>query len=245
MLIRRTCHIVSCIALALLAACASLPAPQPPPTLPADPIQSAYYAQARARGVPVFRIDPQQSLIRITVYRGGRLARLGHDHVLAIRTIDGYVAPQEGRADLHFRLDQLTVDEAGLRTEAGMDTQPSADAIAGTRRNMLTKVLDAERFPDVVMHVTRAAPDAAALTVSITLHGVTRTVTLPAAIEMKGHELTASGNFSLKQSDFGITPFAVLGGAMTVQDRIDLRFRLVATARAHLRTAPLRPGVAR
>lgn len=221
---------------ALLAACAPL-APSPPatpapsagaPNLEAGFNQAPYLA-ARARGELVLRIDPQASLIAVTVRRGGTLARLGHDHIVASHTLAGFVAPGLGRADLHFRLDQLSIDETDLRGAAGFDTQPSADAIAGTRRNMLVKVLDAERYPDVLLGVTQAAPDAP-LMLAITLHGVTRGMPLAAAIERDaaGRRLVASGTLELKQSDFGIVPFAVLGGALAVQDRMELRFRIVA-----------------
>jgi len=53
---------------------------------------------------------------------------------------------EEGLADFYVPLEQLVVDEPGLRTEAGFDTQPSPEAIEGTRRNMLTNTLDAETF---------------------------------------------------------------------------------------------------
>jgi hypothetical protein len=33
---------------------------------------------------------------------------------------------------------------------------------------------------------------------------------------------------SFNQSDFGIVPFSVLGGALQVRDRLDLSFRIVA-----------------
>jgi len=33
---------------------------------------------------------------------------------------------------------------------------------------------------------------------------------------------------SLNQTDFGITPLSVLGGAIQVQDKLDLRFHIVA-----------------
>jgi hypothetical protein len=175
-------------------------------------------------------IDPTQSLIAVTVRRGGPLARLGHDHVVASRTITGFAAPGQGRADFSFRLDQMTVDEPALRREAGLDTEPSEDAIAGTRANMLGKVLDADRFPLVVLHAQQLP--GAALTLAITLHGTTRTVSVPTRIEAGADGVTASGALQLRQSDFGITPMSVLGGAMTVLDPLELRFRIVArTAR--------------
>ncbi|MET3134176.1 hypothetical protein AAKU55_004471 [Oxalobacteraceae bacterium GrIS 1.11] len=195
---------------------------------PAVDFQDAHYRALAAHGQEVLRIDPQASLIAITVRRSGTLARLGHDHLIASRNVEGWVAPGEGRADVHFRLDQLSVDEAGLRDAAGLDHQPSSEAIEGTRSNMLNRVLEAARFPHVLMHVTRAAPGAP-LSLSITLHGVTRTLPAPATIARDAaRHLVVSGTLSFNQSDFGLVPFAVLGGAIAVQDRLEMRFRIVA-----------------
>ena len=173
------------------------------------------------------RVDPQRSLIAITVRRGGAFARFGHDHVVAVRTLEGRVMPNEQRADLHFRLDQMTVDEAALRTVAGFTTQPDADAIDGTRHNMLFKVLDAEHFPEVQLHAERPA-DNGPLRVSITLHGVTRQLMLPAAISEHAGVMTVSGSTTLKQTDFGLVPYSIMAGALAVQDQLELRFAITA-----------------
>jgi polyisoprenoid-binding protein YceI len=174
-------------------------------------------------------IDPQASLIAVTVRRGGPLARLGHDHVVAARTVAGEVDPAGNRATLRFRVDAMTVDEPELRRTAGLDTQPSADASEGTRRNMLTRVLDAERYPWVEVAIERRG--AAAVSAAITLHGVTRRYDVPATIEATPDGLRATGTLTLRQTDFGIVPFSVMGGAMAVQDALELRFTIVAHRR--------------
>jgi hypothetical protein len=214
----------------LLAGCATQLAPPPVSvTTPAD-ASTAWYQKAEKAGQPIYRIDSAQSLITVVVRRGGALARLGHDHVVASRTLEGFVAPDAGRADFQFRLDQMSVDEAPLRTAAGLDTQPTADAIAGTRVNMLTKVLEAERFPLVLLHVERTdAPDTLRLTV--TLHGVARSYAVPTRIARTGDTLTATGDLRLLQTEFGITPMSVMGGAISVLDPMELHFSIVALAR--------------
>ncbi|MDN2671225.1 YceI family protein [Janthinobacterium sp. SUN026] len=217
-------------ACALLAACSPF-APPPPASLPAAPV-AAPAMQAppwQQPGVRILHIAPQESLLTITVRRGGALARLGHDHVVASRSLQGVVAPAPGRAQFRFRLDEMSVDEAGLRQAAGLTTTPSADAIAGTRHNMLVRVLEAERYPWVNIEARRTG-DKEVLEADITLHGVTRTLQLPVRIEESadGRQLQASGSLLLKQSDFGIVPFAVLGGAMAVQDQMELAFRITA-----------------
>lgn len=210
----------------LLAACGA-PPPAPPAATPAVP-QVAWYQQAARAGKEVYAIDSAQSLITIVVRRGGPLARFGHDHVVASRTVSGYAAPDAGRADFHFRLDELTVDEAALRTEAGLTTQPDADAIAGTRTNMLTRVLEAERFPLVLLHAQ--SQPGGMVRLAVTLHGVTRSMDVPVKLERSRGMLTASGQLTLLQTDFGITPMSVMGGAMRVEDPLEMRFNIVARA---------------
>lgn len=217
-------RLLAACALAILAGgCAQAP---PPPTSPQAAMDESFYHQALRQKREVFAIDPAASLIAITVRKGGAFARFGHDHVVASHGVTGFVSLAAGRADFQFRADELTVDEAPLRREAGFDADLDANAIAGTRTNMLKKVLEAERYPLVILRALRGDGDA--LTLSITLHGVTRTVSVPALIEHEGGSVTARGAFQIKQTDFGITPMSLLGGALAVQDTLDLRFKLVA-----------------
>src|SRR2546425_967015 len=110
------------------------------PAAPPAEFPEGYYLEAAARGRPVFRVDSPESLVVIEVRRAGSLARLGHDHVVASHEVGGYVAPDEGRADLN----------------------------------------------------------------------------------------EVSGRLSFDQTDFGITPYSVLGGAIAVRNGVDLRFRVRA-----------------
>ena len=210
----------------VLAACAPLP---PPTTVPAAaaPAASAAAAPPATPATGALAIDSASSLIAVTVRRGGVLARLGHDHVVAARTITGSVAPQDNRAEFQFRLDQMTVDEPALRQVAGLEKQPSPEAVAGTRTNMLTKVLDADRYPVVSVRAERITDDQP-LRVAITLHGVTRDYAIPVDLREDGGVMTVSGKVDLNQTDFGLIPFSVMGGAMSVQDKMELRFTLVA-----------------
>ena len=204
------------------------PAPPAPVAAPPD-FPEAYYRQAAAEGKPVFRVDPAASLVVIEVRRTGSLARLGHDHIVASHDVGGYVAPEEGRADLYVPLASLVVDEPKLRAEAGLDTQPTEADIAGTRANMLEKVLEADKHPFALIRVSGAGGKAGDdLSVALTLHGQTRTLRAPARLEADGQRVSASGKLSFNQTDFGMTPFSLFGGAIAVRDAVDLRFRIEA-----------------
>ena len=216
---------------ALVAACARpVTRPVPVDERPPSDFPEQHYAQAIAHRLPVYRVDPARSLVVIEVRRGGSLARLGHDHVVASHDVRGYVAPDEGRADLYLRLDRLVVDEPELRAEAGFDTEPSAADVAATRRNMLESVLEAERHPYAVVSATGAArvTGGTTLTVAVTLHGIARSFEVPVVLETGSERVEVSGRMTLDQTAFGITPFSVLGGAIAVLDRVDIRFRIRA-----------------
>jgi len=220
----------------LLAVCAIFLASCAPETRLQKPQQSAgsvaiflesYYLQAEAQGKKILRVNSQQSLLVLEVRRAGAFARFGHDHVVASHDVTGFVSMDDGRADLSVPLVKLVIDEAALRAEAGLSTQPTQDDIDGTRRNMLNKVLDASQFPLALIHIERKSAEGA-LAVTIILHGVSRTFEVPAEMQATTEGLVVSGKMHFNQSDFGIVPFSILNGAIQVQDRLELRFRIVA-----------------
>jgi len=166
------------------------------------------------------------------VSKAGPLARLGHDHLVASHDLTGYAWLPGGaetlvgaRADLYLPLAMLAVDETELRAAAGLDTTQSATDIDGTRTNML-KSLEADSYP--WLKVSVAMTSAEALFVNLTLHGVSRSYRIPADILLSGNELRVSGQFTLRQSDHGITPFSTLGGALSVDDELAVQFDLHA-----------------
>ncbi|HLF23957.1 MAG TPA: YceI family protein [Burkholderiales bacterium] len=220
-----------------LSACAPIStAPAVAPSVVPSGFPAANYLAAAARAEPVFRLDAERSLVVIRVYRAGALARFGHDHVVASRDVRGYVllssAAGARRVDVYAPLASLSVDEPALRAQAGFDTQPSQQDVEGTRRNMLEKVLEADQYPFVSIHIDRVAGESPAITVdaAVTLHGITRT--LPLAVELEipsAQTIYARGRFSAKLTDFSITPYSLLGGALRVEDRLDIEFEIAAT----------------
>ena len=80
----------------------------------------------------IYKVDSPASRILITVRRGGMMASLGHDHIVASHDLQGFIlldrdSPQNPncRADFYAQLANLEVDNAQLRSEAGLLTSPS------------------------------------------------------------------------------------------------------------------------
>jgi polyisoprenoid-binding protein YceI len=69
--------------------------------------------------------------------------------------------------------------------------------------------------------------------VALTLHGVTRQLRVPVDWSAADGELRARGRLALLLTDFGMQPLVVLGGALRIEDRLDVEFDL----RARLPTA--------
>lgn len=163
--------------------------------------------------------------LRVLVYRGGTAARLGHNHVL--RAGDLRVDWPAAGPVLGFRLDALVIDPPALRAQLGEAFASAVDdeARAGTRANLL-KALDAGAHPEVVVRALRQVGEGGqrAVEAEITLHGVTRRQWFTADVDGR----RARGQLVLRQSDFGIQPFTVLGGLLAVQDALIVQFELTA-----------------
>ena len=211
-----------------LSACQALPpatmAPTAAPGVPANP-QGRHYV-----------IDPQASEIRLLVYRDGPMARVGHNHVMVGR-VEGEIRAADTAAASGFSIeipvDSLQVDAPALRAEEGADfaAAVSDQARKGTRDNMLgPDVLDAAhyrliRIESDALRGPRWNPDVNA---RITVRGRTSDVTFPAAVFEQRDTLTVIAAFRVLQTDLGMKPYSILGGALSVRDAIDVRIRLVA-----------------
>ncbi|MFT4046646.1 MAG: YceI family protein [Solimonas sp.] len=223
------------IAAALAFAACQSAAPRPDSaSSPADPALAQYRSALSGDGL-LYRLDAAASSVMIYVFRDGSAAKYGHNHVLTAPQLEGQVRVADALRDaafsLRFRLDQLQIDDAALRRQTGgqFTTERSAADIEGTQRNML-KSLDAAQYPDVVVNSISVAGDwpVAVARVAITLHGITREQTLPLTVQRDAQGLRISGRFALRQTDYGVRPFSILGGALGVQDEIAVAFELRA-----------------
>ena len=226
-------------ALPLLSACPT------PPRAPSPPPQST--APAPHVGTP-YDIAPGASLLTILVYRAGALASAGHNHVIASHELAGTIwlpaEPLRSSFEVRVPVDTLTVDEAELRAaQHSADFPPDVpdSAKEGTRHNMLgAALLDAANNPQIVLRALPFSAGREAGTVQAhvqsTVRGQQRTFDAPVHYQLSGDTLTVGGEFALRQSELGLTPFSAMLGALQVQDEMHLSFTLVA----HPRAAPAR-----
>jgi hypothetical protein len=175
------------------------------------------------------------------VYRGGKLASAGHNHLVASHDLHGIVYLHKDAAksgfDLVLPVNLLEVDNADLRKEEGPQfaAEVPESAKQGTRKNMLSEaLLDGERYPGIALSSIEMSGSREAMQarMRITVKGQEHELTAPVAVSVEGDRLTGTGEFDLKQSDLGLKPFSILGGALTVVDQMRVKFRIVAVKAA-------------
>jgi polyisoprenoid-binding protein YceI len=176
-----------------------------------------------------FAIDAAASRVVVHVGKTGVFRFAGHDHevVLPVRAGAGVVDPANvDRSSIELDLDATAARVTG-RGEPAKDVPKVQETMLGP------DCLDVRRFPTIHFVSTgvsakgaRAADFEATIRGTLTLHGVSRPMTVTAHVALDQKNVTAAGTLELKQSDFGIKPVSV-GGVVKVEDRITITWRLV------------------
>ena len=191
----------------------------------------AFALPCRAQNHTTYVVDAKQSEIEIHVYREGFLKAFGHDHQISATEFSGKVRlaePAESESSVTFAVEakSLTVLDPG---ESEKDRKEVQETMLGE------KVLNSARFPQidfVSSHVRSVAHkgDVTDLQVEgkLSLHGTEKPITLPIRLRVKEDQLTAEGEVTLLQTDYGITPIKVGGGTVRVKDKLKISFQIVA-----------------
>lgn len=207
--------------------------------LPGGLLAGLSCALCAAQPATEYRIDPDESSVSIYVYSDGPLARLGHNHVMTSNSLEGSVSVQDQAQQVVFELSfpvaKLVVDDPEQRRRAGPDFPPdltAADRDVAARNMLGRKVLDARDYPTISLQsVQSSGPlQSPLITVRITIRGVRQDTPVPASLQFEEDSLTARGEFDVRQSDFGITPFSIAFGALHIDDRLHVKFEIRARA---------------
>ncbi len=181
-----------------------------------------------------FIVDPGSSTVTIEVGKTGMLGFAGHNHEVTSQGVSGKVSLDSG--DITRSAVSLEIDAASLRVTGKGD--PAADVPEVQKVMLSDRVLDVARFPTISFRsrrVSRIEGTGASTRLQIegdlTLHGVTRPVTITPDVAVASDGLTARARFSIKQTDFGIHPVTAGGGTVRVRDEVDIAFVVRARKR--------------
>ena len=176
-----------------------------------------------------FVVDARASKFTVQAFATGLLSKMGHNPTIGIRTFKGDVNfnPQavEGNG---FRL-TIQADSLGVQDDISDKDRREIESL------MKTQVLDVTKYPEVVyeapvVSIIQLGDSlySATLDGSLRLHGVTQRQAVTARVALFGEMIRASGEFTLKQSDYQIKPISVAGGALKLKDELKFSFEIVA-----------------
>ena len=181
-------------------------------------VLSAFVQLASAQSV---LIDAEQSKLTVHVEKTGLFSAFAHNHVIEAPIASSQLDLEKKTVSLVFNTRAMKVLDPGVKDSerAEIDQNMKSD-----------KVLDVERFPEIRFASTSVTPLAGGqyqVRGDLTVHGVTRPIELP----VSSAKYRFTGSIKLKQTDFGIKPVNIAGGAVKVKDVIEIEFEIVSGAK--------------
>ncbi len=176
-----------------------------------------------------YAVDAKASRFTVQAFASGILSAMGHNPKIGIRTFTG---------EVDFNAEALQA--SGFRISMKANSLGVLDDISDKDRREIEKmmneqVLEPSKFPDIVYEAPNVSVKhiegnlySATMIGSLSFHGITRNQSVTARIAVFDESLRSSGEFTLNQSDYGIKPVSVAGGALKVKDELKFSFEMVA-----------------
>ena len=186
----------------------------------------------------VYSIDSSRSELVIKTTKEGIGAVFAHNHVVAATEMSGQVHydPSDlstASLSVTVKTGSLLVDDTAMRKKHGQAAPvPDGDRKKVTEEMKGEGQLDAAKFSTVEFTskaFSRSASGAISVTGAFTLHGVTRTITVPVTVTVADASVTGDGVIRFKTSDYGIAPYSGILGTVKNRDEVELVMHLTAT----------------
>ena len=176
-----------------------------------------------------YRIDAGMSRFTVRAFATGLFSSLGHNPTLAIRDYTGEATfvpshPEQSSIRVSVKPASLTVtDDVSQKDRSDIESRMNQD------------VLETSVYPEIVFEGSQVVANklgddlyAANVTGNLALHGITRPEKISAQVSITGDVLRAYGEFTLRQSDYGIKLVSVAGGTLKVKDEVKIAFDFTA-----------------
>ena len=176
-----------------------------------------------------YRIDANQSKFMVIASRGGLAWFKGHSHHIAVRDFSG-------EADLSLNV----INPASLQMTIRADSlEETSDEFTPEQKQIINKeldeiVLESAKYPEITFKSTDVKGKfvggafEAEIGGEMTLHGVTRRVTIPATVTVSGDNLRAVGKFELNRKKFNVNATNAFHGLVRIKHTLDFTFDIVA-----------------
>jgi len=184
---------------------------------------------ATAPQTVTYTLDASRSKFMAHADRSGLFWFKGKDHHLAASEFTGEVGitPQTiTPASL-----RLVVKAASLHETGAAFTEQQKGII---NKELKDIVLLPDQYPDITYQSTNVTMKPAGtdryevkIDGNLTLHGVTRRVTIPAVVTLSGNDLRAVGKFDIDRDDYKVKATSAFHGLVRVSNDIDFEFDIV------------------
>jgi polyisoprenoid-binding protein YceI len=189
---------------------------------------------ADSTGTPwagTYEFGPESGRVLVKTGREGLAARAGHDLTLEITDWQARVTPPGVDGDVADTTVTADLDLGSLTVREGTGgAKPLSDRDRRDIQNQARKILgDAARAGFTSTRVTASsassagAPTAGAIEGTLTLHGASRGIQLQVTSTGPGRY---RGTGTIRQTDFGITPYSGFFGALKLRDEVTVEFEV-------------------
>jgi polyisoprenoid-binding protein YceI len=176
-----------------------------------------------------YRIDPSQSQFMAHAFRGGIAYFKGHDHFIKVGDFGGTV--ELTPSVISPATLNMTVKTDSLE-ETGVDFTAEQKGIIKKELNEI--VMESAKYPEMTFRSTEVSGTMsgtafeAKIGGDLTLHGVTKHISIPATVTFDGDTLHAKGEFKLNRTDFNVKATDAFHGFVRVKHDVKFTFDIAA-----------------
>jgi polyisoprenoid-binding protein YceI len=191
-----------------------------------EPETKANFPQAATHR---YRLDASQSKFFAHALAGGLLWFKGHNHLIAVREFTGEAHLTPGSITPASLV--INAKTASMVETSSVFTEPQKQIINKELREI---VLHPDQYPEIVFRSTSVNGKVTAsnqydlkIAGNLTLHGMTRQITIPTKVTVTGSKLRAQGEFSINRGDFNVKATSAVHGLVRVKDKVKFTFDIV------------------
>lgn len=176
-----------------------------------------------------YLIDSKNSTFTVRAFATGLLSAFAHSPTIAIRDFEGEIsfnseAVEQSSMRLVIRSTSLTVtDDVPKKDRAEID------------RAMHEEVLESELFPEIVYESSSLSASKigegqywGTMNGKLLLRGFQRGQPVAVRIAVNADVLRATGDFTVRQSEYEIRPVSAVGGTIKLKDELKFSFDITA-----------------
>jgi polyisoprenoid-binding protein YceI len=176
-----------------------------------------------------YSIDGSRSNFTVRAFATGLLSAFGHNPTIAIPVFEGQILFNPDPVEQSSL--RIVIHAASLNVTDDIREKDRSDI----NRAMQEEVLESDAHPEIIYESFRLTASRVGegqywgtLDGELTLHGVNRKQSVPVRISISGDELRATGEFSVRQSDYEIRPVSAAAGTVKLKDELKLSFDISA-----------------